>query len=379
MQLALRFFSTSFVFVIVGLGLGLGCSDDAQPPTRDGEIFEASTPDAGPDKGPSEDARGDAGSDLTTADQGGGGCKAGLDVAPLTLATGYCVGARLTLPTSLALAFDGSTLWTTESGTSARRFALRARSLDRSTGILGLPLDVFDFEVAGTAQLYAGQYLASWPAAGRLAFGYTLDDQSGAVWSGGGSTTPLEIAAQGNYDAIYLDADTLLINGFGAGTTSEGQGVYVFAAGTGRRLIKDLGSYSGFLARGDSVVYAGGFSTQNELWAFTKAELRAAIAAKTTLSATTDGDLIYAGAATDAAALGDDLLIIDDDFVAFKALRRIAVTVSGDTASKGTIGDIVVAGTDASIKPTEVVIHDGWIGLRLVGGVNDELVLLKAE
>lgn len=377
MQLAHRFFSTSFV--MVALGLGLGCSDDAQP-RRDGAILEASTPDAGPDQGPSEDAMGDGGSDLTsTADQGGGSCKAGLDVAPLTLATGYCVGARLTLPTSLALAFDGSTLWTAENGTSARRFVLRARSLDRSMGILGQPLDIFDFEVAGTAQLYAGAYLASWPPAGRLAFGYTLDDQSGAVWSGGGSTTPLEIAAQGNYDAIYLDADTLLINGLGAGAASEGQGVYVFVAGAGRRLIKDVGTYSGFLARGDNVVYAGGFSTQNELWAFTKAELLAAIAAKTTLSGTTDGDVIYAGAAIDAAALGDDLLVIDDDFVAFKALRRVAVTVSGDTVTKGSVGDVVVAGTDTSIKPTEVAMHGGWIGLRLVGGANDELVLLKAE
>ena len=41
-------------------------------------------------------------------------------------------------------------------------------------------------------------------------------------------------------------------------------------------------------------------------------------------------------------------------------------------------GGLVVAGTDTSVKPTEVVVHQGAIGLRLVGGTNDELVLLKA-
>ncbi|MCK5800691.1 MAG: hypothetical protein KAI47_26070, partial [Deltaproteobacteria bacterium] len=252
-------------------------------------------------------------------------------------------------------------------------------NLDGTT--LGSSTDVFSFTVAGTQDLFSGHYLAMAPTGGIVAVGYTLKDQSGGIELGAAGSAPTEIAGTGNYDAIYLDADTLLVNGQGLGAVDKGHAVYAYKAGAARALITDAGSFSGFIAVGAHVLFAGGYTTKNEIWAFSLAEVKAAIAGGTTLSAKTDGDLVYAGPITDAATLGDDLVFVDDDFVTFNAVRRVAITVTGDSVSAGATSDIVTPGTSGA-KVTGLSAQGLWLGLRFTtsatGGV-DTLALVRAK
>ena len=79
---------------------------------------------------------------------------------------------------------------------------------------------------------------------------------------------------------VFLDNQTLLVNGAGAGAAQDGQGVYVCQEGkTPRLLIKDIGVMSGFMALGKKVLFAGGYFTGgSKIYGFSLAEVQAAIA-----------------------------------------------------------------------------------------------------
>ncbi len=364
--------------LLLGSSAWGGCNDD-DGVTPDASADQAVV-EAGADQGVDQNGQ-DLLVDIGSPDQGpadaGSGCNASLDLAPLTLASSYCVGARLAAPTANAFAFDPTRLWTFEVGSATRSFVVRKRTLDLVSNTVGSPSDVFGFRVAGTQPVFAGGYLTIWPATGLAAAGYTLQDQSGGIAMGTSGSTPVEFASKGNYDAVYLDADTLLINGLGAGSAEDGQGVYVYKAGVGRRLIKAVGSFSGTLALGQSVLFVGGFNTANEVWAFSLAEVKAAINGSATLSGSSDGDMIYSGAILDAAALGDSLVYLDDDFTTFNGVRRIPVTVNGDSVTKGTPSDVITPG--ASVKINALAQSGDWIGVRLTGGSADEIALIREK
>ena len=387
-------FRRSKILLLINVGAGallamsvfLGaCSDDdAMPSDGGGDLVQGDLlqgHDGGSDGG-LDGHLADAGVDHMVADSGPRACSQALDLVPLTLASTYCVGARVTTPAGTsAFAFGPEDLVTFESGAAARSFGVRRRALNLDGTTLGSSTDVFSFTVAGTQDLFSGHYLAMAPTGGIVAVGYTLKDQSGGIELGAAGSAPTEIAGTGNYDAIYLDADTLLVNGQGLGAVDKGHAVYAYKAGAARALITDAGSFSGFIAVGAHVLFAGGYTTKNEIWAFSLAEVKAAIAGGTTLSAKTDGDLVYAGPITDAATLGDDLVFVDDDFVTFNAVRRVAITVTGDSVSAGATTDIVTPGTSGA-KVTGLSAQGLWLGLRFTtsatGGV-DTLALVRAK
>jgi hypothetical protein len=372
--------------VLLGSALWVGCSDDdglTPDAGADQAVTDAGVAEAGHDLATDAGQPGDTGSPDQGPDQGsadqGTGCNASLDLAPLTLASAYCVSARVAAPAASAFAFDPTRLWTYEAGSAARSFVVRERALDLGKNSVGTPADVISFTVSGTQNVFAGLYLAAWPGAGSVTVGYTLKDFSGGLRSGKAGATPVEVSAKGNFDVAYLDADTLLINGQGAGSAEDGQGLYVYKNGSGRQLIKDVGSFSSLVSVGSSVVFVGGFTTANEVWAFSVAEIKAAISANTTLSGSTDGDLIYSGDLKDGIALGDSLVYIDDDFVSFKAVRRLPVTVTGDSVSKGTAVDVITPPVGAAVKVDALAATVGWLGVRLTGGAGEELALIREK
>ncbi|MFZ5786194.1 MAG: hypothetical protein ACOY3Y_07100, partial [Acidobacteriota bacterium] len=276
-------------------------------------------------------------------------CPPGLDLKPFTLDAAYCVLYRAPLATAAsAVATTANRVWTFASAGTPAGGLLEEHAVKPGGVQLEAASAVFGFPLPATKH-YLGTYLAR-SAGGKLAAGYTEDQTfDGAIYFGAKGGSPVKIEkAQGNYDAIFLDDETLLVNGAGLGAAQEGQGVYLWRAGSApRRLVKDLGGMSGQLALGPGVLHAGGYFTDgNKLYAFTLAEVKAAIAAGKTLSATSDGDLVYAGGSLDAAALADDLVVAKMNTTTFavEAVQRIAVTIAGDKVSAGATSTICTPG-----------------------------------
>jgi hypothetical protein len=360
----------------------VGCSDDTVP-TRDGTlpdgaradavIQDAAAPDlAPPDQAPPDQAPPDGGS--------GPACNSSLDLKPLALDSAWCVVYRFEHSDSLsAFNFSGSSLYSYLGGGSSFKGDVEVATIDHSSGKPGGLVPVFSFgPLSGT--LYASGYLALSPK-GYAAVGYTKSGtfEGEIYWGDRGIKTPKRVAgAKGNYDVIFIDDKTLLINGTGVGTAQSGQGVYLYQEGKAARLlIKDMGSYSGFLALGQAVVFAGGyFSSGNKIYGFSLSEIKAAIGGSKTLSATTDGDLMAAAGASDATALGDDLVLATtDSSYKFEALSRIPVTVSGDKLSAGTAGDLVTAGSGSSVS--QLAASGALLGLYLTGTKNEMAFIKK--
>jgi hypothetical protein len=293
--------------------------------------------------------------DSAAADAAGSACSSTLDLTPLSLDSSYCVVARYAPTLSAAIdafAYTGTSvsLYSLVSGTTTSGSVLEAAA-DPKTSTLGTTSSVFTFTPSATGNLYAGEYLAL-SSSGEAAVGYTDSSSGGAVEIGTKGGSPTSVTAKGNYDALYLDNKVLLVNGQGAGTASDGQGVYVVESGkTPRRLIKDLGNYSGHLALGKDALFAGGyFSTGNKVYGFTISEVKSAIAAGSTLSATSDGDLCFSGSALDMTAEGEHLVVLEaDSSYAWKSISTTTATVSGTSVlAASNKKDIVTPGTTSA-------------------------------
>ncbi|MCA9668522.1 MAG: hypothetical protein KC503_23180 [Myxococcales bacterium] len=322
------------------------CSDDAKPSDagKDVTVSEAGT-----------DGGSDAGLDVSLPDYGPDAPTSRCSIetlAPLKLDEGaYCVAYRLELPAvPTAFAVRGGSVYTFGETSTAKTFEVSEQTFDIKSGILASPIPFYTFAVTSSEALFGSMFLALSPG-GKIASGYNTSsptNPTGKVYIASHGGTPSETQADGNFDAAFVDDTTLLVNGSAAGTLS-GQGVYVIVDGKAPALlIKDIGDFSGPVVVTKDIVYAGGyFSGANEgrMYAFTLAEIKAAIAGGTQLVAS-DGDLAFSGNQLGAAGLDGDLAVARaDSSFAFTAVSRYSATVNGDAVSIGSASDIITAGS----------------------------------
>jgi hypothetical protein len=329
--------------LLATIGL-LGCSSSDTPRADLAWSLEARAADARLADAPrAADARPDAGA---------AACAAGLDLKPLVLDAGYCVLYRVPLagaPGAFAASSGRVWTYTITSAASPAKGELWESAVDASAQKLGAASAVFSFALPA-AKVFASGYLARSPSGALFAAGYTEDiTYDGGLFIGAKGATPKQLdKAKGNFDALFLDEGTLLINGVGLGAAQEGQGVYLWREGAApRRLVKDLGTMSGHLALAPGALFAGGyFADGNKLYAFSLAEVKAAIASGKALSAASDGDLVYAGGALGVATLGEELAIVKMNATTFAAeeLVLLPATVAGDKVTAGTPRTLVAPG-----------------------------------
>ena len=306
------------------------------------------------------------------------------DLKPFTLAAGYKVLYRFDDPTAKGAAafnFSGAKVYTFEFGGSPSAGKVSVADLDPKTGKPGAPTTVISFSPTATNAMFAGGYLALSPK-NHAAVGYTESKTyAGEIyWGDKGIKTPKKLSkAPSNFDVIFLDDKTLLVNGKGVGAASSGQGVYLYKEGKpARRLIKDLGTASGFMARGAKTVFAGGyFASGNKVYGFSLAEIKAAISGNKTLGSS-DGDLIATGSIGDAAALGDDLVLAElDASWKFKSVSVVPVTVTGDKLAAGAAKAIITGGGKAGIG--KLAGGGKRLGVTITSGSKKELAIIEKK
>lgn len=334
---------------------------------------------------------GDAGQGTQLDDLTAATCNHELDLGPLELSEQLCVVASLgELPqTAAAFAVTAHQLWLYGPGDAASDFSVTTHDLDLSQGTVG---DKGTEALGFSAQLdegvtaFPGGFLAVAPDH-TAAVGYTRDSDFGGSVIVAADQSPTDLDSPGNYDAAWLDDDTLLVNGQGLGGGEPQQGLYAWQRQSDLRhqLVGNLGNASSFVARGDSVVFVGESAwPSNKLYAFTAEELQQALAERKTLDAKTDGDLVYEGEIIDATAVADSLVVLetsfDEDFAPlFGAVRRIGVAVQGASVSATEETELVMPGAGGS-RPSALAAAGGLLAMRLEqGGGNDLLVIVKAK
>ena len=361
--------------------VGAACSGSDGPLAPDGAASDRGADSVAVDGGGGADV---VPTDGATGADGDEACLSVPALAAHTLTAGYCAVAAFDAPAPGPFAIEGdSALWFFEADAAVdNHFAVVRYPREAGAAALGAGTSVFGFTVDTADNLFPGAYLAL-SAAGDAAVGYSLaSDFSGAVMVGRAGETAETIAAKGNYDVIFWDDDSLLINGLGAGTSEDGQGLYLYKGGQGRKLVGALGAASGPLCKGQDVLFVGGFfETENRVFAFSAAEVVAAISNAKTLAADVDGDLVYQGPLTDAVAFGNDLIVIDDDWQTFVGVKRVPVSVDGASVSKGDTVPVLAAGNQEN-KVTELEVgSDGsgtpTLGMRVSTGADDQIVLLR--
>ena len=380
------------ITTILALALA-ACSDDDKP-GPDATTGKDVGADASADKGPAPDQEGvdQMTVDLKVVDQNASFDKAtpdmpllAKDLKPFVLDSGYTVLYRFDDPVAAGAAafnFSGTKLYLFEFGGSPAAGKVSEAAIDVKTGKPGALSTVISFSPGLTGTLFASSYVALSPKL-LVAAGYTESTSyDGEIfWGDKGIKTPKKIdKAKGNYDAIFLDDKTLLINGTGAGTAQSGQGVYLYEEGkTPRLLIKDMGTFSGYMVLGEKTVYAGGyFTSANKVYGFSLAEIKDAVAKSATLSSTTDGDLIYTGNASDAATLGDDLVLVKlDSSWKFQAVAVVPVTVAGDKLMAGTAKEIITGGGTAGVS--KLAGAGKHLGLYIADGSKKELAIIERK
>lgn len=172
--------------------------------------------------------------------------------------------------------------------------------------------------------LAPGQYVTTSPNGRSIAFGYTLVD---ADISGGifrlltmDGTAEGEIAADGNYDAAWLDESVLLINGLGLGA-HIGQALYavVFDGAEPRtlRVGTGIGEFSGGVAVTADYVLAGGYFSDgsNRVFTVPRAAVEAVIAGSSDEILFTDADEVVADAVEVDGASASSFDLIGDRFI----------------------------------------------------------------
>ena len=312
------------------------------------------------------------------------------DLKPFTLASTFSVIQRFNDPITAgasAFNFAGNELYLFEGGGTTFTTKVSMATISATSGVPGVLSTVFSavptLPVGESA--FAGGYLALSPKK-FAAVGYSTSKTftGEVIWGDKGITTPKVVAkAAGNYDVLFLDDKTMLVNGTGLGATQSGQGVYLYEEGkTPRLLIKDLGTASGHLALGATTLYAGGYFSatyKSLLYGFSLAEVKAAISGTKTLSASTDGDLIYDGSTADAAAVQDDLVIITlDSSWMYKEVSRIPITVAGDKLTKATAVSLVSGGSGSTIS---MLAGNGGkqLGLYIKGASSKEIAIISKK
>lgn len=137
--------------------------------------------------------------------------------------------------------------------------------------------------------LFPGGYLAVSPDRGATAFGYTttaagFQGEIFRVLTADGAT--VELDAPGNFGAAWLDASTLLVNGFGVDGVGDGQGLYavVFSAGAAdvTQVASGLGIASGGVhVAADHVLVGGLFEGfENRAYALDRALVQDVVAGR---------------------------------------------------------------------------------------------------
>lgn len=362
--------------LIVALAGGLtACSDGgAADFAADGDLV--SDPGADPRVAPDSGAGDALAPGATNSDDGNAvdadpqaiACRAHHGLGALQLHEEFCLVDRFSVAPTSAMTVAQQLLWsfdvvTDEGDDNTPALMVEAHALDNNSPVESLRIAALDNE---PELVFPGGYVAVSPG-GAIAVGFSRPDFSGAIAGLEADGRPLRIEAPGNFDAAWLDDQTLLVNGAGLGSEHAGQGLYVWREGQAQLLVGDLGSFSGYLAVGSSVVHAGGAfgsfpELTNRVFAFTIDELRAAIREGAVLSAAIDGDLVWEGDVSDMAAFDDDLLLIDSRFdfdagrVAFAAVRSIPAAVSGGRVDIGAAQALIA--TPVSAAPDNGTTND---------------------
>lgn len=318
-------------------------------------------------------------------------CRTELDLRPLELSERLCVVANLgeLPPQTAAFAVTTSQLWLYGPGDADAGFSVTTLDMDLGQGTVsdkGIEALGFSVQLDEGVSAFPGGFLAV--AADRTpAVGYTRDSDFGGSVLVAADPSPRDLDSPGNYDAVWLDDDTLLVNGQGLGGGAPQQGLYAWQRqGDARQmLIGNLGTASSFVARGDSVVFVGESAwPTNKLYAFTTAELQQALAEGRTLDAKADGDLVYEGQIIDATAMADSLVVLETSFdeaftALFGAVRRIGVSVQGASISATEDEELIMPGTGGS-RPSAMAASGGLLALRLEQDDGDTpLVIVKAK
>jgi hypothetical protein len=397
--------SSTVITTVLVLALS-ACSDDGKEKPhydlgwpdvgqqQDGGVTEAGSDAASDavseagDDGPTPDTK-PAPDQTVSADAPVGPCNPALDLKPLALDPAYCVVYRFTLaavPDAINVDNDKLLTYTLDKSVTPFKGTVELQMINATTGKPGAASAYLSFTAATTdpaSKVFATKFLPL-SAAGFTAVSYTDSTFKGElVWGDKGIKTPKIVAKSGAYDAVFLDNKTILLNGSGIGTLA-GQGVYVVQDGVAPwLLIKDLGVASGHMALGQTVLFAGGaFGTtyENQIYGFTLTEIKAAVTAKTTLSATADGDLVYkAGFIPDATALGDSLLAGDMDATyAFKTVERIPVSVVGSKVTPAAAKTVITPAGGGNVA--QLAGSQGKrLGLLLSGTGKTEVVVVEEK
>lgn len=300
-----------------------------------------------------------------------------IDILPLSLNENYCVVAKFTAPIANAYAMDGQYLYTFENTTTVDQYVVNKRALDIATHMLAEQgEEVFSFtDMKGGA--FAGQYLAVHDSL-QFAVGLTYADQSGDIYIGDTQGQLTKVSASGNFDAVFYDTDTLLVNGQGIENIEDGQGVYFYQKANAAKLITQLGSFSGYLGISDTILFAGGYATENEIRAFDLNTVDASLNAATTIDAT-NASLIYAGNIMDSVVWKNALVLIDDDFTTFNAIHMIAVIKDGTGISKGSEFELISKGAEQTLRPSALFAYGDYLGVLLTNAGDSQLIFIKAK
>lgn len=252
---------------------------------------------------------------------------------------------------------------TTETSGTVTTFVLSRFAID-AAGSAPVPTEVVrTTEDSGSADvmIFAGGYVALSPDGSRSSFGYTTSmDFAGAVLVGAaGDVTSID--APGNFDAAFLDDDTLLVNGLGVLDQDAGEGVYAADVGatppTATHVLSEMGAYSGTVAVTADYVVAGASdeSFATHVWAVPRADVASAIDAGAPIDVTTDATEVLdpAGAPLPSAfrVIGDRLVTLPfgGPITSYRASwDGTALTLSDPIvlATDGTFTDVLAAPDD---------------------------------
>jgi hypothetical protein len=315
-------------------------------------------------------------------------CLPGQGLSPLALEGSYCVAARFEVGSQapVAIGLRSGRFYSLLGGGSPFLLEVKEYALP-TTGQLGTGTPFFSAVASGAGQIFPADYLALGSTGATAVVGYDLESMEGVIFWGDRGSPPRTISnASGNYRAAFLDDTTLLVNGQGVGAAQQGQGVYLVREGQpARRLIKDLGIYSGHLALTGGVLFAGGyFGDGNKIYAFTQDEVRAAVQSGAQLTPAIDGDLVYAGEVFDATAVTDDLgdsvvLLPMDAAARVTGVKRVTVTVSAKSVTSGGAVEVVTVPAGGALTVEKLGAWQNELGLLVTGGPSAQVAVLRHQ
>ncbi|MBK6848294.1 MAG: hypothetical protein IPG96_12470 [Proteobacteria bacterium] len=385
--------------LLLGLLAGLlsACADDALPPLARGDGRSAAA-DAGPRvaDGRASDVRVgavDRGVDAHVTVTDAWPCLQTADLAGWVLADDYCVVAQTTQRAAAAWGFAREALWSF----GPRNDQLGSLPLRRWAWRAGVEPSALE-EVAvvapgvdATALVFPGSYLAL-AGTGAALVGYTLADGDGSVVMMGPNTKlAVQVNAPGNFDAAWLDDETLLVNGMGLEGSEAKQALYAKrGTNSAARLVKDLGAASSYVAVGRSVVYVGGAfgafpSLVNRVFAFDRDRLSEALSDRRELDGDDEGVEVYQGDLGDLTTVGDELVWLDSYYDEKRAamaargvFRRGVQRLADRLAPVGTPSAVLTPGTSTVAQPVGLA----GDGVRLLvvldrGAAGHALLLLR--